>query len=149
MNDLRTSFDEAVAGFRTFLRQQGWSDMLLWLSRDRVTRHGSSLWLFRPEELTSDVSSRRFYEHARKANSSVRIDALCPIGAKTLAYVEDFGGASRLLNFGIHRSPRRIRIVSSSFVWFIVIFLCRIRGETPFIRETRMARVPNHEAEPA
>ena len=138
MEDMRVSFDEAVAAFRSLLRQQGWSDTLLWLSSDRITGHRISFWFFRPEELTSDLSSRRFYEHARTSDTSLRIDALCRIGERTLAYVQNHGGHGKMLNLGISLNPWCIHVVSSPFVWFLVRLVNRIRGEAPLLKATKM-----------
>ncbi|MEN6333836.1 MAG: hypothetical protein ABFE01_06205 [Phycisphaerales bacterium] len=138
MDDVRVSFDEAVAAFRSFLRQQEWSDTLLWLSSDRITGHKISFWLFRPEELTSDASSRRFYEHARTSDTSIRIDGLCQVGTRTLAYVQNHGGHGKMLNLGICLSPKHIHVVSSPFAWFLVRLMNQIRGEAPLLKAIRM-----------
>ena len=138
MNDIRTNFDEAIDRFKSFLHQQGWSESLLWLTKERITGHRRSLWIFRPDELTSDIASRQFYEHTRKGNSSIRIDALCQLGTRSLVYVEDYGGDSKLLNFGTHQSPWRIRTVSSLLAWHILRLTNRIRGESSFAREMKI-----------
>jgi hypothetical protein len=61
MSDIRIPFKDAVVAFRGFLREQGWSDQILWLTRDRMTGHRTRYWLFRPEECNTQLSTLDFY----------------------------------------------------------------------------------------
>ncbi len=138
MNDIRTKFDEALDEFRKFLKSQGWSNEILWLSSDRITGHRCTFWVYRPENLTSSAISRRFYEKILKTSSSIRIDALAVLDQKTLAYVEDWGGVGRFLNFGIRESPKQIKVVNSNLYWWLIKTLNYIRGETPLLKDIIM-----------
>jgi hypothetical protein len=109
MEDLRVPFDEAKEQFRTFLRSQGWPDALLWLSRDRVVGRRRRFWVFRPEELERQDASRAFYEGVRGTPSSIRLDAVARIDGRSLAFVHDYGGPSRKLNFGVAAEPWDVR----------------------------------------
>lgn len=138
MPDARTDFDGAVTTFRNFLRSQGWSDRLLWLSREHVTGHRCKYWILKPNELDSDVASRRFYESTRRGSGSIRIDALSEIEGKTVCYVENYGGDSRMLNFGIWTGHHEVKVVRSAFRWATIEVLNRLRGESPFLRHVQM-----------
>src|SRR5215218_691256 len=111
--DTRVPFDEAVRTFREFLRSQGWPSELLWLTRGRVVGRRRTHWVFRPEALTSDAETRAFYEAVRRTDSSIRLDAVARLGGRSLAYVEDYGGPSRMLNFGLLPEPWDLRPVPS------------------------------------
>jgi len=100
MKDIRIGFDEAVTRFREFLCSQDWSDDILWLTRSRISGYRRTYWIFRPEQMTSDDESKRFYDHIRQGPGSIRIDAIGKSGDKTIAYVHDWGGNSCLLNYG-------------------------------------------------
>jgi hypothetical protein len=141
MDDIRTSFDEAVTSFREFLRSQGWSDDLCWLARERLTGHRCRYWVLRPEELTSDSASRRFYEAARQGSGSIRLDGLAQVNGKTLCYVENYGGGSKMLNFGVRQGPLEMKTVSSTFRWALLVIMNWIRGESPFLKETDITTI--------
>ena len=139
MSDNKIPFDEAVAEFRNWLQQEGWSANLLWLTKNRITGIRNEFWLFRPEEMTDDSDSRLFYESARNTTSSIRIDAFCQMPEATIAYVDDYGGDGRHLNFGIPERPLKItHAVDSRIYWNLRRALNRIVGESPFLRYTRM-----------
>ena len=137
---MRIPFDQALEGFRRFLRDQGWSDDLLWLSRDRVTGHRRRFWILRPEELSDPQPSKQFYEETRQTDSSIRIDGLCQIGDKTLAYVQDYGGDSRFLNYGIHTGEIQIRSLTSRFQLVFLRALNILRGLSPFLKHTAITK---------
>lgn len=121
--EARSTFDDALEYFTEFLRSQDVSDRLLWLTRDRVTQYKKIVWVFRPYELSSDISTRRFYQHLVPTVSSIRIDAF-PFGSdQSLAWVEDFGGPSGLLNFGLVTADWKVVAVDSHIEWrFICLF---------------------------
>lgn len=131
----RPSFDDAARDFLQWLRQEGQSDSLLWLTADRVTGHGRDFWVFRPDEMTSPDSSRAFYESARHTNSSIRIDMFCAWRGQTIAYVENFGGDGRHLNFGIPTSNRVVRAIDSTWIWWLRRARCRLSGLSPFLAD--------------
>lgn len=122
--------------FRKFLRHQGWSDDLLWLTRGRITGHRRKFWVLRPDELDDPQPTKRFYEDTRQTESSIRIDGLCRIGEKTLAYVEDYGGDSRMLNYGIHTGEIEMRPIASGFQLMLLDAMNSVRGLPPFLRHT-------------
>jgi hypothetical protein len=138
MEDLRLPFDEAEEQFRTFLRSQGWPDALLWLSRDRFVGRRRRFWVFRPEELESQDASRAFYEGVRGTPSSIRLDAVARIDGRSLAFVHDYGGPSRKLDFGVAAEPWDVRPVSSWFTWLILRTASRLWGSAPFLRANRI-----------
>lgn len=134
------SFSQAKASFVAFLESQGWPAGILWLTRDRITAHGNVCWIFRPEDLTREDPSRDFYEAVRLTNSSIRLDAIGTVGGRTVAYVQDWGGESKLLSFGVLESAMFLRVVSSSLSWTILRSLNRIRGESPFLHSVAMLK---------
>ena len=148
MNDARTNFDAAVATFRGFLRSQGWSEDLIWLTRDRITGHRCQYWLLRPDELDASLSSRRFYESVLHGSCSIRIDALAQLNGKTLCYVENYGGDSKSLNFGIWQCHRNVKVIQSSFCWSLLSFANKIRGESPFLKQVQMTETAESSATP-
>ena len=141
MTDNRIAFDIALTDFRAFLLSQGLSDKLLWLTRDRVTAHRTTYWIYRPNDLTSDTISRRFYERTRTTSSSIRLDALGSIGDRTLCYVQDWEKDSRMLNFGTHQFPILLKVVNNPLIWTLLKVLNHIRGEAPFLKTTE---IPNN-----
>ena len=112
MPDSRVPFDDALRVFRRFLASHGWPSEIAWLSRDRVVGHRRTHWVFRPDELTSDAASRAFYEMLRTTASSIRLDALGTVGGRTIAYVMDYGGESRMLNCGTNTSGWALQAVT-------------------------------------
>jgi hypothetical protein len=136
----RPHFEEAVGHFRDFLKSQDCPENILWLSRDRLTGHRNTIWIFRPEDLTSTDNSKNFYETIRQTPGSIRIDALGRVGGHTLAYVENWGGDSSMLNFGILESPIKIKIVSSQLFWAMLRFLNGMRGESPLLKNTEITK---------
>jgi len=132
----RPSFEDAVSDFRSWLRESGWSDELLWLTADRITGYKRTFWIRDVKEMGSDLTTRRFYEDVAQTDASVRIDAFCRVGEKTIAYVENYGGDGRLLNYGIPKGHRTVHQVKSWIVWELIGFLNRFRGESPFVVET-------------
>ena len=137
MPDSRVPFDDALAVFRQFLASQGWPREIAWLSQDRVVGHRGSHWVFRPNELMSDVASRAFYETLRTTTSSIRVDALGVVDGRTVAYVVDYGGDSGMLNFGVNTSGWVLRAVTSRAAWLALVAITRLRGSSPFLRHTR------------
>ena len=142
MRDDRVPFDEAVSSFVDWLRREGHSDSLLWLTADRVTGFRREFWIYRPDTMTSIEPSRRFYEAARSTASSIRLDMFCAWQEHTVVYVEDWGRDSRFLNFGIPGPGRVVHGVTSPVVWAYYRAYCRIRGRSPLLADMRMT--PSH-----
>ncbi len=140
MSSERPTFDEALDGFRSFLRKEGRADRLLWITKDRVAGHRSSLWLFRPNELQADSKHRQFYDGLRKTKTSIRIDTLCELPEGMDVYVHDYGGESAYLNYGIALSQRQISFVSSRLWWLVITTYCRLVGPSPFLRNIQIPR---------
>ena len=134
--DSRVSFDKAVSSFTDWLCREGHSDSLLWLTADRITGHGREFWLYRPETMTSSEASRRFYEAARATSSSLRLDMFCSWKGHSVVYVEDFGGDSRSLAFGISTSDSVVHSVNSPLRWLYHRAICCVSGVSPILRET-------------
>jgi myo-inositol catabolism protein IolC len=138
MDDARLPFDDAVQEFRAFLRSQGWPADILWLSRDRVVGRRRTYWVFRPGELVSDQAARAFYEAVRRTPSSIRLDAVAQVRGRSLAYVLDYGGPNRMLDFGVLTEPWTVRPASSRLAWAGVRAASRLWGGTPFLRGARI-----------
>jgi len=127
-NESRPEFGDAVNEFLEFVAREGHGTNLRWLSRDRITQHRGIWWIFRPEELASDGASSRFYERLRRTDSSIRIDAYPLDSEITLAWIEDFGGPSGMLNYGILTSRYEIRVIRSRLAWGVIFLLNYIRN---------------------
>lgn len=121
MEYVRPHFDDAVEAFKDFLYSQQWSPNLLWLSKNRLIGHKRKYWIFRPEELTSDSNSRALYESAWNTKKSIRLDGFCQINGRSLVYVEDYGGDSGLLNYGISLADHQIMTVQSKIKWIFLV----------------------------
>lgn len=134
--DIRVPFEDAVISFVHWLRQEGHSASLLWLTADRITGHRKEFWLYRPETMTSSAASRRFYETARLTSSSLRLDMFCSWRGHSIVYVENFGGDSRLLNYGLSTSEDVIHAVRSPLIWYYRRALCRLSGVSPILLQT-------------
>ncbi|QDT01247.1 hypothetical protein HG15A2_45890 [Adhaeretor mobilis] len=132
--DARVPFEDALENFKSFLVSQGWSSDLLWLTRERVTGHKRTVWIFRPEELESCSPSREFYREILKSKSSIRIDALGKVGQRTLAYVHNWGANSRMLNFGVPTEETRLVLVGSRVWWWVVKTWSYVLGHPPFLK---------------
>lgn len=126
--EARPEFEDAVSQFLDFLASEGHGKKLRWLSRDRITQHRGILWILRPDELTSDEPSRLFYERLRGTDSSIRIDAYPFDSEITFAWIEDFGGPSGMLNYGILTTRYEIRIIDNRMTWAAIYFLNYIRN---------------------
>ena len=124
-DDIRGPFDASLDLFVDFLSSQEISTELLWLSRDRLSRYRRTWWVYRPYELISSASSREFYESLRETSSSIRIDGYPFTSDVTFAWVEDYGGPSKLLNFGLLTSKYEIRVVKNRYFW-LFIRLCNL-----------------------
>jgi hypothetical protein len=142
MNDPRLPFDDALVEFRRFLVSQGWSSDLRWLTRSRLTGYRQSCWVYRPETLDAEVSSRAFYESTRRSSASLRLDGLAQLNGLSLVYVHNHGGDSRGLNFGVHTGDRSLSAVNSPLLWAWLRLMSAARGGSPFLRHTHM---PVHE----
>jgi hypothetical protein len=138
MDDTRLPFPDAREAFVAFLRTQGWPTDVLWLSRDRIVGRRGRFWVYRPEELTGDAASGEFYEAARRTATNLRIDALGQFGGRTLAYVQDYGGHRRMLNFGVPERDRSVRQVRSRVAWSLLCAFTRLAGESPLLRSSRI-----------
>lgn len=137
-DDLRMPFDEALVSFKKFLRSQEISTDLIWLSRDRLSRNRKIWWVYRPADLTSADSSREFYESVRLAPSSIRIDGHPFTSDLTFAWVEDYGGPSKLLNFGLLTPINNfeIQVVQSRISWH---YIC-LRNGLKNLRHRKFAK---------
>jgi hypothetical protein len=96
--------------------------------------------VFRPEELVSDEASRELYEAARRTASSIRLDAKWHFQGRSLVYVHDYGGESRMLNFGVATDEWPLRPVSSRPAWVSLRALTGLLGESPFLRSAHLPR---------
>ncbi|MFK5922630.1 MAG: hypothetical protein QM496_10655 [Verrucomicrobiota bacterium] len=123
----RPAFDKAVEQFRDFLSSQNVSTDLLWMTQDRISQNKRTWWMFRPHDLVRYESSRCFYESLVKTDSSIRIDGYPLDQDKTLAWVENYGGPSGLLNFGVLNGDYEIREVRNWLHWKIIRIANRLK----------------------
>ena len=94
--------------------------------------------MYRPNEMAPDAASRAFDQAVRRTSSSIQLDAVARLGGRSLAYVEDYGGPSRMLNFGVLTEPcafGRSRRVWRGRAWRAA---SRLWGDTPFLRSARI-----------
>ena len=144
MDDTRLPFPDAKRAFAEFLRAQGWPTEVLWLTRDRVTGRRQTYWVFRPEELTADAATRACYEAARRTATSLRMDAFGQLDGRTLAYVQDYGGESRMLNFGVPSGGPLVQRVGSVITWRILRAFTKLAGESPSLATSRITDLAVH-----
>ena len=112
-----------------------------WVTRNRLAGYRRSHWLYRPDELDApgyERAARQFYEQLRASSASIRVDALGVHDGHTLAYVEDYGGESAMLNFGTPTDGVSLTAVSSRVHWTSIRVLTRLLGGSPFLRYTRL-----------
>jgi hypothetical protein len=138
--DTRMPFDDVLLAFGDFLKSQGWSKDVLWLSRDRITGHRTDYWVYRPDELKSAVSTRQWYEDSRKKNWNLQVEGIGQYNGSTLAFVARGPGQSRRLDFSALTSEHRVHIVSSQLRWFVWRLVCKVRGESPALLHADMPR---------
>jgi hypothetical protein len=138
MIDERLPFDEAKRRFLEFIESQGWPTELRWLSRDRLAGTRRLHWVFRPNELISDLASREFYDATRRTPASLRIDALAQLEGQSLVCVIDHGGPSRMLNFGVCTMPMLMQPVSSRVWWDCLRLVTALLGHSSFLKSTHM-----------
>ena len=138
MDDTRLPFPAAKKAFIAFLRAQDWSTDVLWVSRERLAGRRGRYWVYRPEELTDDTATAEFYEAARRTETNLRIDALGQLGGRTLAYVQDYGGQRRMLNFGVPTGERSVRRIGSRAVWNVLRVFTRVAGEEEMLKASRI-----------
>ena len=136
MDDERVPFDNAKRELVTFLQSQGWPTDLLWVTRDRLIGYRGIHWVFRPAELSSDATSRAFYQATQQTASSIKLAAQWQLGDQALAYVEDVGSPRRKLYFALAADRPPIRPVNSRVAWFCLRVFTRALGESPFLRST-------------
>lgn len=141
MHESRPPFSDAVAIFRRFLIQNSLSHEIRWLSAEDITGYRGHFWVYRPKDLANEQLSEAFYTAAIATTSSVRIDAFFQYGGFTLAVVQNMGGDSHFLNFGILTSPYLLSVVTSPLMWSvrraINRLLCR---QSPILQGTT---IPN------
>ena len=140
MHEPRPPFPDAIADFRRFLTENNWSDKLRWLSAADITGYRNYFWVYRPTELANEKLSEDFYTEAIATASSVRIDAIFQHAGFTLAWVQDYGGGSGYLNYGILTSRLTLTAVTSRLPWHIRKAINRLRGESPMLQETAIPK---------
>ena len=131
MRDFRLPYEEALSGFLEFLKSQGWSTDLRWLTGDRISSHHRTHWLFRPEDMISDAISRAHYERTCETDRNIRIDAHFAVSGCTVAAVHALQGNSRFLNYGIFDSLD-YRVVRNRAAWNALRFFNKLRGGDHF-----------------
>ena len=139
-HEMRPPFTEAVSEFRQFLSRNGWSDVIRWMSASDITGHKNHFWVLRPSDLANEHLSEEFYHAVIATPSSVRLDALFQHEGFTLAWVDDSGGDSQCLNYGISTSPWVFTPVTSPLGWHLLQIANRVRGVSPVLRYTRIPK---------
>lgn len=125
---MRPDFVKATREFRAFLKSQRWPTNILWLSADHILRSRQTRWILRADTLTDESRSAAFYERLRQSSSSVRVDGLAIIDGQTVAYVEDYGGSSGMLNYGVVAPAPLVHLVNSEFIWYVLRLWLRLRN---------------------
>jgi len=146
MKDSRPDFVDVKTEFQKFLQTEGWPTEILWLAGNRIVGYRRNHWVFRPNQLSAEHASRNFYETIRRTQTSIRIDALARIEGRTLAYVQDWGGDRRMLNYGVPLSEWPVKAVSSRVVWECLRLLTWALGRSPFLNSTSMPTTAEHPA---
>lgn len=148
MKDSRLDFVNVRTEFQRFLETEGWPTEILWLSRNRIVGYRRNHWVLRPKELSAETASRNFYDTIRRTQGSIRIDAFAKIEGRTLAYVQDWGGNGRMLNYGVPLTEWPVRAVSSRFVWECLRLLTWALGSSAFLNSTSMPTTSDTQGEP-
>lgn len=128
---MRPNFVETTREFRAFLESQRWPTNILWLNADRILRSRQTRWILRPDTLTDESRTAAFYERLRQSAASVRVDGLAIIDGQTVAYVEDYGGTSGMLNYGVVAPSPPVHVVNSEFRWYVLRLWLRLRNRGP------------------
>ena len=120
-------YEEAIAAFKKFLEQQGWSQNIIWrrpddvvfrIGRSKVVRHRS------PREATE--WARRYYDLGYNQGLGISLHAECDIGGATCATIfctaDDREAESRMMpTQGLKMSaatPRTSGKSASSLEWW-------------------------------
>ncbi len=127
------SFDSAVKQYRTFLADNELPTSLLWLVRSRVRCNRTSLYVFRPDELTDTATHRKRFDLAIEKNKNIAFclhairDGRAMIGLETMGI--DPGHAdfneSGSRNYQILESRLQLHSVESPLQWQFTKLLVR------------------------
>jgi len=129
MNAHRAPFREVLPQFTAFLKKEGKSTDLLWVTKEQIRAHKSLHWVYKVEQ-NKEKESEDYYNSRRESNTSLRLDAVAQAGGKTVCWVEDYGGDSGSLNFGIYKLPHECFIfIKSPILWALLRFINRRRGQ--------------------
>ena len=119
------SFDNAVEQYLAFLRDNQFPTTLLWLLRSRVRCNRTTLYVFRPNELTDTIPHRRRFDLALERNKNIAFCLHATHDGRSLIGLETMGldpkhtdfNESGSHNFQILESRLRMRIVESKLKW--------------------------------
>jgi hypothetical protein len=120
------SFDEAIAGFREFLRAQGLPDQIRWVTQRSVLISSRGFYWIKFQNIADDLAiAHETYVKGINRGMGISINALCKTEANTFAYIfvpEDQEEAERLLIGGLKLSvPINIpkaKLIDNPFAWW-------------------------------
>ena len=119
------SFDNAVEQYLAFLRDNQFPTTLLWLLRSRVRCNRTTLYVFRPNELTDTIPHRKRFDLALERNKNIAFCLHATHDGRSLIGLETMGldpkhtdfKESGSHNFQVLESRLRLRIVESKLKW--------------------------------
>lgn len=119
------SFDDAVDQYRAFLRTNQLPTLLLWLVRSRVRCNRTTLYVFRPNELTDTLPHRRRFDLALERNKNIAFCLHAIHNGRSLIGLETNGlepehaefTESGSHNFQILESRLQLRAIESLLQW--------------------------------
>lgn len=120
------SFDAAAAGYRDFLARNGLPTNMRWLVRSRVRCSRTSLYVFRPLELTDQQPHRLRFDRALALKRSIAFcchgifDNCSLVAAETSGLDETAREESACHNYQILESRLALRPLESIVDWQLV-----------------------------
>ncbi len=120
MKHNRGTFEEQLPHFKDFLENQGYGTNLLWITKEQVSNYRNRYWIYRATENHRRLS-QQFFDERRKSETSLRLDAVTEIKEGTICWVEDYGGPSGCMNYGIMGNPKKnYTLVESPIIWRLI-----------------------------
>src|SRR5437588_5300528 len=81
------SFDEALALFRNFVVEQGFSAELEWVFREDVTNCRRNYWVHVPVPKANTELTRRHFEIGQRRGLGVTLEVLCRLRGRSACFV--------------------------------------------------------------
>ena len=131
-------FDEALAAFMNFIRDQGFSTDLAWVFREDVTNCINENWIRAPIPPVNEEIARAYFEYGRGEGRGVTVSVWCRLGDQSACYVwvpEDDEAASYAM-----QTPLKLSVPSSPSIALPVVSSLRWRWLTLTNRWHRCTR---------